>query len=167
MENRSAPSGEEVIYAPNQEQPYTGWVKMIKGQGDDRFLIQFQNGKPNGLFIRWWKGKSNAMKGTLQNAHKVGVWTYWHKNGQKAAEGSYQNEQERIHIGEFLFFIVEFLHFLNDERYEHQFRHGKWVFWYENGQKEREGSYKNGERTGLWIEWDQDGEETGRRTYKN
>ena len=176
LQFRSGTSGENLIYSPNQKQPYTGWVKRILRERNDRFLLQLQRGKPNGLFIMWWEDRSNtsiAMKGTLKHDQKVGVWTFWHASGQKAAEGTYNNEQisksELYHFDSSSLLYDDFasLYYTEEDAWKQNHRHGKWVFWYENGQKEREGSYKNGERTGLWIEWDQDGEETGRRTYKN
>lgn len=36
-------------------------------------------------------------------------------------------------------------------------RHGKWVFWYGNGEKQLEGEYANGKKTGLWIKWAREG----------
>jgi hypothetical protein len=36
-------------------------------------------------------------------------------------------------------------------------RHGKWVFWYENGERQLEGEYMKGQKTGLWRKWATDG----------
>jgi len=36
-------------------------------------------------------------------------------------------------------------------------RHGKWVFWYLDGQKQLEGEYIKGNKTGAWIKWAEDG----------
>jgi len=45
-------------------------------------------------------------------------------------------------------------------------RHGSFVAFYKNGQKEVEGSYREGKETGLWIAYDQDGKETNRKSFK-
>ena len=36
-------------------------------------------------------------------------------------------------------------------------RHGKWVFWYRNGQKQLEGEYIKGVKTACWVKWSEDG----------
>jgi hypothetical protein len=36
-------------------------------------------------------------------------------------------------------------------------RHGHWVTYHANGQKESEGNYKHGEKVGTWSYWDDDG----------
>ena len=45
-------------------------------------------------------------------------------------------------------------------------RHGSFVAFYKNGQKEVEGSYSEGKESGLWISYDQDGKETNRKSFK-
>jgi hypothetical protein len=36
-------------------------------------------------------------------------------------------------------------------------RHGKWSFWYKDGQRQLEGEYANGQKTGPWVKWDECG----------
>ncbi len=85
LQTRKSPSGEELRYAPNQEQPYTGWIKT------NWTLQQFQNGKSNGLYIEWYESGQNEEKGTMRNGTKDGRWTFWYENGQKEREGTYKN----------------------------------------------------------------------------
>ena len=44
-------------------------------------------------------------------------------------------------------------------------RHGSFVEFYINGQKQVEGSYSKGKETGLWIAYDQEGKETSRKSF--
>jgi antitoxin component YwqK of YwqJK toxin-antitoxin module len=44
---------------------------------------------------------------------------------------------------------------------------GKWTRWYENGQKKREGTYKDGELNGLWTGWYKNGQKKYEETYKD
>jgi hypothetical protein len=60
-------SDEKLAYAPNQQKPYTGWVKRMWSNGQIRTLIQLKDGKLDGLR------------------------TYWHKNGQKKFEENYKD----------------------------------------------------------------------------
>ena len=132
LQNRRAPSGEELRYAPNQERPYAGWVKG----GNE--LYQFQNGKPNGLYISWFRNNQNSQKGFFRDGKKNGLWIKWYENGQKSEEGSYKNNN----------------------------RDGRWIFWYENGQKSSEGSYKEDREEGMWAEWSMNGRIHGKGSYK-
>ena len=43
----------------------------------------------------------------------------------------------------------------------------KAITWHENGQKEKEGTYKDGKKDGLWTEWNWDGWKLGEETYKD
>lgn len=36
-------------------------------------------------------------------------------------------------------------------------RHGKWTYWYKNGEKQLEGEYVRDKKTGLWVKWHQNG----------
>ena len=44
---------------------------------------------------------------------------------------------------------------------------GKYNEWYENGQKESEETYKNGEKDGKWTWWYENGQKWIERTYKD
>ena len=46
-------------------------------------------------------------------------------------------------------------------------RVGKWTWWYENGQKEEEGTFKDGEQDGKWTHWWENGQRMSENTYKN
>ena len=43
----------------------------------------------------------------------------------------------------------------------------KWTKWYMNGQKEEEGTYKDGKPDGKWIRWYENGQKIREGTYKN
>ena len=43
---------------------------------------------------------------------------------------------------------------------------GKWTEWHENGQKESEGTYKNGLMDGKWIRWHYNGQKYSEESYK-
>ena len=42
-----------------------------------------------------------------------------------------------------------------------------WTYWYENGEKELEGTYKDGELDGLWTDWYENGQNSWYSTYKD
>ncbi len=101
IQNRSTPSGEELAYAPNQNHPYTGWVKgsgpvmyeISDAVGAIGFLIHAQGGKPN-VYISWYPNGQISEKGTFRNFKRNGVWTRWYENSQKYEEGTYKNDEK-------------------------------------------------------------------------
>jgi len=44
---------------------------------------------------------------------------------------------------------------------------GKCTYWYENGQKEQEGTYKDGDYDGKWTHWHENGQKEKESTYKD
>lgn len=98
LQIRDSPSGEELVYAPNQNQPYTGWVKgdvvYFSDFAVDGILLQVQRGKPHGLYISWYPNGQIAEKGTTKNGKRNGLWTKWHENGQKYEKGTYKNDEK-------------------------------------------------------------------------
>ncbi len=52
-------------------------------------------------------------------------------------------------------------------RQNDNFPDGKWTCWYENGQKQSEGTYKDDEHDGKWIYWHENGNKESESTYKN
>ena len=48
---------------------------------------------------------------------------------------------------------------IGHEDTEDVFRDGEWTFWYVNGQKRAEGTYKNGRGNPGWKAWTEDGQE--------
>ncbi len=82
LQTRQSPSGEELYYAPNQETPYTGWVKATE---DDipYALWQMQNGKMHGIYLKWYDNQQNQEKVFYKDGVENGLWTFWAENGEK------------------------------------------------------------------------------------
>lgn len=149
LQTRQTPSGEELRYAPNQEQPYTGWVKS------GRSLAQFQRGELHGIYITWYRNQQNSEKGVFKGGRIDGLWTKWYENGQKSEEGPYKNDNRN---GAWVFWHE------NGQKsskgtYKNGIKNGLWIEWYADGVEQSKGKYKNGIKDGLWIEWYTDGTE--------
>lgn len=101
IQTRSSPSGEELAFAPNQNHPYTGWIKgsgveiyeFDYATGADGFLIQVQRGKPK-VFMSWYPNGQILEKGTFSNSARNGVWIRWHENGRMNEKGTYKNDEK-------------------------------------------------------------------------
>ena len=165
------PENEELIYEPNQETPYTGWVVRRWGDlasvyprvglGEEwqvEEIFQVRNGKVEGLYTGWLKNGQKWQEGTHKGGYREGMWIYWHENGQKAEEGEFKrnltDDPERWRI---------------PTRWHNVYSisHGKWIYWHENGQKQSEGTYENGKQEGLWTLWYENGQKRSEGTYEN
>ena len=77
-----------LYYAPNQQAPYTGWVK-----DGNSALWQVEAGHQHGLFISWYKNGQKEKEGKFEDGSKEGLWTYWYENGQKEKEGKHKGDE--------------------------------------------------------------------------
>ena len=68
---------ENLIYAPNESEPYTGWAKdMYSKSTQVGILGQYEDGK--------WTGR----------------WVGWYANGQMMSEGQYENGEQTGAMGQ-------------------------------------------------------------------
>ena len=84
----------------------------------------------------------------------------------------YQQDSQKPHSGK-VFRLYESGEKEFEGSYKEGGKEGLWIFWYENGQKMSEGTYKDGKEDGLWTYWYLDGDDTDlaykpeERTYKD
>jgi len=109
-------SGKELLFKPNEQSPFTGWGKKIYSNGQVRELVQFEEGKKNGVQTCWYQnGQKNYERNYLEGKYN-GQYTDWHYNGQKKVQRYHKNGKED----------------------------GMWTEWYENGQKSLLANWKDG-----------------------
>jgi antitoxin component YwqK of YwqJK toxin-antitoxin module len=100
----------------------------IKKNG--KYILWYDNGQieergeyrddvMHGQWAYWYD--SGQKKKEYSNINGVGLVTTYYSNGTKESEGLQENIPERFEMG-----------------YKCTFNEGKWTYWYENGQKERE-----------------------------
>ena len=96
-------------------------------------------------------------------------------SGQEPIDGStlvekdslmYAPDSDKPYSGEVVSYYSN-----GQKEYEGTFKDGKLdglhTNWYENGQKENELTYKDGKKEGLWTNWDENGQKSGEVTYKD
>ena len=72
----------KVLYAPNEQSPYTGWAKAMWGNGQTQLLIQYKDGKMDGPSMQW---HSNGQKSSelIRKDDKLITAVVWKPNGGK------------------------------------------------------------------------------------
>ena len=128
---------DDLLYQNNE--PYSGWVKMMYDSGQKRAEGTFKDGKPDGLMIEWHQNGQKRAEGTFKDGQMDGLWMRWHKNGQKMFEGTYKDDNQV----------------------------GLSTGWYENGQKAQEAIFKDTYPHGLWISWHENGQKQSETIWKN
>ena len=174
---------QELIYAPNKQAPYTGWVKGLHPNGQVEELWEVEDGKLDGKFFWWHKNGKKQLESEYKDGKLHGEQTSWYENGQKSAEIEYKDG--KIHGN------VTRWYENGQKRAEGELdgkENGNGTTWYENGQKSAEVEFKNGKQftskvwlpngtdcrdtnlqdgNGIVVVYDDDGEEVSRTVYKD
>ena len=175
--------GEKLWYAPNENVPYTGWVKDMKYNGEVKSIAQCKDGKKDGLETTW---HVNGLKEEInwKDGKKDGLETKWHRNEQKKSEVNYKDGKADGLVTEW----NENGRKMAKATFTDGKADGPETWWYSNGQKQGEGNWKdgnlvtafawnpNGEKcpvtnvvngNGVKVWYNNDGTEIYRLTYKD
>lgn len=171
LQTRKSPSGEELRYAPNQEKPYSGWVKndsldILDDISEDILddisdEIQSRNNSKIRIDITY-DGEMELAQYQLGKLHGF-YMNWWDSNQQNFFRCALMNG--KVHG-------LVMMWYENGQKTlegtcKNGLMNGRWTGWHENGQKKAEGTYKNGESDGLWTEWYENGQKKAEKTYKN
>jgi len=141
--NEELKTGEWASFYPNGQLRSKGFI--ANGQPRGYWMFYHSNGKKmargmftEGQFELGCVGSGNYKMVAVQ----TGNWTYWHSNGKVSIQCR-----------------------LESNVYAQQRFEGKFTSFFENGQKESEGLYRNSERTGTWTYWYPNGQKKCEKTY--
>ena len=79
-----------LVYKNNE--PYSGWVKMMYDSGQVFRLVKVKDGKRNGPIVEWHENGQKKFEGTFKEGKQYGLHVGWHENGQKHYEGNWKND---------------------------------------------------------------------------
>lgn len=171
LQTRRAPSGEELPYAPNQEQPYTGWVKSksfdIINDNISEIISPLDIGPPDSkkiILILLARFPGNMELAQYQRGKLHGFYiNWWDSNQQNFLRGAFLSGK--------LHGLVTTWYTNGQKASEVSYKNGQpdglLTAWYEDGQKKFEGTYKNGQKDGLWTGWNTNGQKAAEGTCKN
>ena len=83
--------GEELRYAPNQQTPYSGWVKEMYANGQIEGLLRYKDGNLHGLSTWWYQSGQKEWERNYKDGIRNGLAVRWYENGQKWMEISYKD----------------------------------------------------------------------------
>ena len=130
-------AGDELAYAPNEQTPYSGWTKEMHSNGQIESLVQYKDGKRDGLDAGWYENGQKQWEGN----YKDGLKTEWFENGQKELEANYKDgELDGLETGWYQ---------NGQKEYEGNWKDGKqdglWIFYNEDGTEKSRLTFKDGE----------------------
>ena len=123
------------------------------------------------LYIINENGNFEKNENSWKDGKRNGKWTYWYNNGNKKKEIVYDSGNI---INEWSFYYG--FHANGEKETQGKYRKdingniiydGKWIEWYENGQKNLEKNYKDGKQDGLENFWYENGQKKYEVNYKN
>ena len=62
---------EKLFYAPNEQSPYTGWVKIMYNNRQVEILGHIKDGKIDGLLTRWYENGEKREEGNFKDGELV------------------------------------------------------------------------------------------------
>ncbi len=186
LQTRRARTNEFLIYAPNQEKPYTGWVKgtltelseTMEWNNIQKIEWSIQFVKPRLIEDGFITGSTDEQTDewedirTLQwieNGRKHGPYISWYSNSRNSEKGAFFNDMP---IGLWSYYYENGQkfgegNFKEKDEYKIGVRDGIWIFWHRNGQKGAEGNYFEGTYDGKWTQWYENGQMRSIQFYKN
>ena len=152
-------------YEVNSEKPFSG--KSVEYYDDGkvkRESISYKDGQLHGVFQTWIETGQLFTEKYYEKGMKNGSYKEWLDNGQLYAEVLYKNDL-RNGLAQHWFFENGQLEYKT--MYRNDQAEGKYIAWYKNGVKKLVGYYHGGQKDSLWTYWDEQGEQQREQTYKN
>ena len=82
---------DSLLYAPNDDKPFTGNVFDFYDSGKKSEDGRYRNGLKNGKWTYWFKNGQKWKEGTYKDGKEDGLWIWWNVNGQKWREETYKD----------------------------------------------------------------------------
>ena len=83
--------GERLYYAPNEQTPYTGWMKVVGFNGQVILLAQCKDGKQEGPEIHWYSGGQKQWEGVCKDGKQEGITILYNMDGTESLRTTYKN----------------------------------------------------------------------------
>jgi hypothetical protein len=83
--------GEVLLYAPNDQTPYTGWSKLMYENGRIRMLAQFKDGKRDGLVTIWYENGQKQSEGNCKDGKQDGLHIFYKEDGSEVGRVTYKD----------------------------------------------------------------------------
>jgi hypothetical protein len=83
--------GGEIDYAPNGQTPYSGWAKEMHSNGQMKSLVQYKDGKPDGLETGWYQNGQKEYEGNWKDGEQDGLWIFYNEDGTEKSRLTFKD----------------------------------------------------------------------------
>ena len=84
-------SGQNIVFLPNDTDPYTGAYLCIYKNGQKEKEGKYQDGKLIGKWTEWYENGQKSSERNYKNGKLDGQSTWWNKKGRKIRQKNYKN----------------------------------------------------------------------------
>ncbi|HXC06180.1 MAG TPA: hypothetical protein VNZ86_15590, partial [Bacteroidia bacterium] len=149
-----------------------GVVKSWSKTGVLTRLDEYENGVRHGRTIQYDFNGIKEMEGLYEQGHHTGNWVHYFKSGNPNIRSHYFTPSELDSVRNLLHLQPLKKEKRSADREKKQVKdlatkNLSAVFYYENGQKAQQGCIVEGERKGLWIWWREDGSKEKEISYES
>ena len=130
--------GHGLIYYPNGNTPYTGWLATKTHYGGV-WILQCKDGKRDGLSSSWNQVWQKRIESHWKEGRQHGAYTTWFENGRKSYECYYVEGK----------------------------RQGMAKSWRRDGSRHYEVNYKDDKKHGVYTLWDENGRVKNQFRFEN
>ena len=139
-----------LLYLPNQSKPYSGENLCIHKNSSGQYFL----------------------KGKIKNGKHHGKMTFWDENGLKFIEDDFK-DGVLVNTTYYSYYPSDQIALVNKYKkvtkdgIQGSIKDGKWTYWHENGQKNREENYKDDKKNGKYTVWYENGQIAGEVSFKD
>lgn len=116
--------------------------------------IDYRDGEIDGEYNEWNADGRQIVKDTYQTGRKLAPKIDYYGNKQKKSEGMYLYAKEIVQSPDD-WWNAKLATYIKQGKDE---KHGAWTQWYQNGQKQMQGEYRNDFQIGKFFWWYQNGQ---------
>jgi len=138
------------------------WLRYSEG-GNTIMQLEYLKGRKHGTWIKWWENGEKKEEGLYLGNKKEEQWTYY-DSGRRSRYNFFRSDE--------LLASYDFEYYANGQLKEEPsfnidgVREGKWIQYFEGGEKKSQELYTNATPNGLWITWHEStSEKASERTY--
>ena len=102
---KRGPEAPKLLYAPDSQDPYTGWFKNLYDNGKAKALGHCRDGKADGPFVAWHKNGQKEEEVNYKDGQKEGLSIEWRENGEKKQETTFKDGKREAAPGSHFYFV--------------------------------------------------------------
>ena len=183
---------EVAVLVGGQTEPLVGPIQQFSRTNDEGIVVEeyqyFFDGSRrvvDGLYRSYWDNGNRREAGAFEHNHKNGDWSYYDETGDLMVSsevwksgttlrrmtyyenGVMRSETHFFADGDFSIYYFENGNKEREGAYRDGLEIGLWIWYYENGNKKEEGNFRDGKWDGAWVWYRADGTMQYERSYWN